>query len=101
MSNSSNNEKFSNLAERAKHLATSSVLPKTRASYNSYWNQFALLSSENSLQNQSKITDESPNHIALYIITQFNEGKSTADTCDNIRSWIRSYYKRIIKVLDE
>ena len=36
MSNPNNSNKLSNLAERAKYLDTSSVLPKTRASYNSH-----------------------------------------------------------------
>ena len=60
-----------------------------------------LFCSENNLENFSEIRDKSSNHITLVIITRFDKGASTAGTCYNIRCEIRSYYKRIIKVLDE
>ena len=100
MSGSNNSERLGDLAERAKCLAVSSVMPKTRTSYDSCWNQFVVFCSDNNLHDPSDVTDEAPNNIALFITTRFDECTNAAGTCDNIRSGIRSHYKRVIKAPD-
>ena len=67
MSYSTNSEKLSDLSERAKCLVVSSVIPATRTSYDSYWNQFSAFCNKNNLSNLSVVNDEAPNHVACFI----------------------------------
>ena len=68
-------------------------MPTAKTSYESYWNKFAAFCDKNNASNPSVVTEEAPSHVDYFIIKRF-DGNNAAGAFYNIRSAIRSNFKR-------
>ena len=93
-------EALNTLILKATTLSKLAIPDTIKTSYNSYQKGYENYIKSQGISNPEAIIDITPNHIVAYLIHHFEEKNNKARYINNIRSGIKSHYKRNLRAED-